>query len=203
MATRKSMNSLVMSAVGFFTLLLPAVAFPGKAYEAMIESGTTGVTTHVWNDGKGHTRSECIVAGGQKSVSIIDAEKRMVYAINDQMKAITQMPMTSPPPGEADSTIQWQSIGSKVIDGHPCQGKRGNSSGSVIELWTGDDTGCTVLLTSNGRVMQKLKSWAPLNPNSSLFSLPAGYKTVDMSAMMKGMQSGNFDPEAMKKMYQH
>ncbi len=176
---------LGLTLVSLAQFALPSLAAgPTKAFEATIETAATGGTSQQWSDGKGHVRSESML-GGVKRVSILDFNNMTVYSINDQNKTITQMPISG---GENDPSIQWTPIGNKVIDGHPCQGKRSTSNGSVIELWTGTDTGCTVLLTSNGSPVQKLKSWSAATPSAAMFSLPSGYKTVDMSEMMKRMQ---------------
>jgi hypothetical protein len=130
-------------------------------------------------------RTETTIAG-TNHVSIMDLNAKMNYSINDQTKSIMRMPLTGTP-GE-DPSMHWQPIGSKVIDGHPCQGKRATGKdGMVMELWTGDDTGCTVLLTANGSPMQKLKSWSGATPSPSLFVVPTGYKTTDMSSLMKNL----------------
>ncbi|MBX9723917.1 MAG: DUF4412 domain-containing protein [Candidatus Obscuribacterales bacterium] len=177
---------LSLSVVALAQLALPSLAAgPTKAFEATVESAATGGTSQQWSDGKGHLRSESML-GGVKRVSILDFNTMTSYSINDQNKTITQMPLSG---GESDPSMQWTPIGNKVIDGHPCQGKRSSANGSVYELWTGTDTGCTVLLTSNGSPVQKLKSWTAATPSAAMFSLPSGYKTVDMSAMMKRMQS--------------
>ncbi|MBX9686853.1 MAG: DUF4412 domain-containing protein [Candidatus Obscuribacterales bacterium] len=177
-----------------------AANYPSKAYEATIENVSSGSSSHTWSDGKGKMRSETMLAG-VKRVSILDFNAKMMYSIDDQQKSITKMPLSEPV--DQDPQTQWQEIGSKVVEGHPCTGKRGKSKdGSLTEVWTGTDTGCSVLVSSNGKTIMKLKSWSAIQPNPSLFSLPAGYKTIDMGEMMKKMQAGNFDPQAMQKLYQ-
>jgi len=182
----KVVNKSVINLLSLLTLLsllwlaLPATAKTPKGYEATTEDCRTGSTQHIWSDGHGHLRSETTVAG-KNYVTIMDLNTKTNYAINDEARTITQVPLSEP------ASAQWQPIGNKVIEGHPCQGKRTTQGRIVMETWTGDDTDCAVLITTNGSPMQKLKSWSAANPSPSLFALPAGYKTVDIGAMMKGI----------------
>lgn len=194
-------------------LVLMAAGYPSKPYEATFENyaGGTPMRSHVWNDGQGHQRSESTIAGVNR-VSILDFPNKTIYSINDEQKTINVMSMTPAGNYASDETIKWTPIGAKVIDGHPCQGRRGVSSGQQIELWDGSDVGgCTVAVVTNGATTQKLLSWKPYSPNPSQFALPAGYKKVDMAALMRGFsgggmqgmpQGGKFDPAALQKMYQ-
>lgn len=188
-----------------FTLLAAALTLPvtpaiaEKAYEAITENSTAGTTSHIWSDGKGKMRSESIIAGVNQ-VTISDYNNKVSYSINDQARTITKIPFSAPDAPSAKT--QWQAInGVKVIEGHPCTGKRANVDGSVMEVWTGTDTDCSVLVTSNGKSVMKLKNWWGKAPNPSLFCLPSGYKMMDMTEMMKNIQSGNFNSAAMQKLY--
>lgn len=185
-----STKNLVLSIAALSFIAAPALAapaYPDKAYEATVDNVGTNTSSHTYNDGKGHMRSETVVAG-VKRASILDFLNKVMYSIDDQNKTIMKMPFNGRP--EDDTTANWQSIGNKVIDGHPCTGKRGTTNGTTTEVWTGTDTGCSVLVTSNGKPVSKLISYkgGPVNP--ALFQLPAGYKTTDMSAMMKNLQAG-------------
>ncbi len=182
--------SMMLGSAFVFTVLanVPAdAAGTGKPYEAVIDNVTAGMSSKQWSDGRGRIRSETLV-NGIKNVSIIDINNHVTYAINEQTKTVMKIPFNPPP--EENPKIQWQNIGNKVIDGHPCSGKKGNSNGSVMEVWTGNDTNCSVLVTNNGKPVMKLKSWKATNPDPSLFALPQGYKVTDMAEMMKGMQAG-------------
>ena len=206
----KGLNCLGGIACAIFLGQSALAAGMGKAYEGVLESYSTGapVKTYVWNDGKGHQRAETTVSG-VKSTSISDFGNKMVYAIDDQRRTITSMSMNASNSGESDPSVKWVPIGSKVIEGHPCQGKRGTVSGQQVEMWEGTDIGCNVAVVTNGKTTQKLVSWKPLAPNPALFTLPSGYQKVDMNALMRGFSAGGsgagaqkFDPAAMQKMYQ-
>jgi hypothetical protein len=199
---RRAKNFAQNSSMLIAAVLLTANAAHAapKAYESVTENLQSNSSTHMWSDGNGKIRSESNI-NGVNHVSIMDLNSKVMYSISDQTKTIMKMPLKNPP-GQPDPSAQWQEIGTKVIDGHPCHGKRATMNGAAIELWTGDDTNCTVLMTNNGKPVQKLKSWSATVPNASMFNLPSGYKTVDMSNMMNGMGAGgNFDPAAMRKMY--
>lgn len=164
-----------------------APAYPDKAYEAMIENYASGTnsTSHQWNDGRGHMRTETNV-GGTNSISIIDFNAKMTYSINDEHKTVIKMPFLGSP--ENDTKVKWETIpGVRVIEGHPCSGKKGVSNGVSMEVWTGNDTGCSVLVNGNGKPMMKLKSWKAITPNPAMFTPPSGYKVQDMAEMMKNI----------------
>lgn len=185
---------LVKTSLAVFLLVAGAsgaiAAVASKPFEAVIESYSSGTPTktHIWNDGKGHQRSETSISG-INSISISDFPNKMIYAINDQARTITTMSMNATN-NDQDPSIKWTPIGAKVIDGHPCQGKRGTVGGAQVEMWEGTDIGFSVLVVTNGKPTQKLLSWKPYTPNPSLFSLPAGYQKIDMNALMKGMPQG-------------
>lgn len=215
-----------LGAKSFFTVaiavLLGGAAFAagyGRPYEAVLESYSTGAPTrtHIWNDGQGHQRAETSISGVNR-VSISDFAKKTIYAIDDQRRTITVMSMNPANSEQPDPSVKWTPLGPKVIDGHPCQGKRGTISGQQVEMWEGTDVGCNVAVVTNGKTTQKLVNWKPLAANPGLFSLPAGYKQVDMNALMRGFTAGasydpskmspsavspsKFDPAAIQKMYQ-
>lgn len=200
------MNSTKLVATSFsafaFYLLsssLALAAAPTKPFEAVIESYSTGapIKTHIWNDGKGHQRSETAVSGINR-VSISDFPNKMIYSIDDQRRTITTMAMNASNSDQPDPAIKWTPIGAKLIDGHPCQGKRGVVSGAQVEFWEGTDIGgFSVAVVTNGKTTQKLLSWKPLAPNPSMFSLPAGYQKIDMNALMRGFSAGSYDPSKL------
>ena len=186
---KKSHNRLAAISAILLSSLAPLCAanYPTKPYEASMDSFAAGTTTrsHVWNDGQGHQRSESTVAGVVRP-SIMDFNKKMIYAIDDQRKTVTAMPLNDP--SQPDPSVKWTPIGAKVIDGHPCQGKKALMGGQQVEYWEGTDTGCTVAVVTNGKTTMKLVSWKATQPNASLFTLPAGYKVMDMAALMKSYQ---------------
>jgi hypothetical protein len=207
-STKLLSSSISAFAFTLFSCQLALAAAPSKPFEAVIESYSTGapIKTHIWNDGKGHQRSETAVSG-RNSVSISDFSNKMIYAIDDQRRTITTMSMNPTNSDQPDPSVKWTAIGAKVIDGHPCQGKRGTVSGAQVEFWEGTDIGYNVVVVTNGKTTQKLLSWKPLTPNPSMFSLPAGYQKIDMNALMRGFSAGGagpqkFDPASVQKMYQ-
>lgn len=189
----------------------------GKAYEATVENYAGTMTkSHVWADGLGHQRTESVV-NGVNNVSIMDIPNKVIYAIDHSRKTITTVPMDPKASNAPDPAVKWQAIGAKVIDGHPCVGKRATVDGMQMEYWEGTDTGSTVAIVANGKLTMKMTSWKPLGPNPGLFALPAGYQRVDMSALMRNMGSfdpskfsapgggtsnGGYNPAAIQKMYQ-
>jgi len=156
-----------------------------QAFEAVSENSKSGGTTHIWSDGKGHTRAETTVRG-VKYASITDFKNKISYSINEATKTVTKVPLLGTP-GE-DPSAHWVACGEKIIDGHHCKGRRGTRGGAVMEVWTGDDTDCTVLATSDGTPVHKLKSWKKANPAASMFEVPQGYRVVDMGALMQRMR---------------
>lgn len=192
--SKRANEQIMLPALLALFMTLPAIAapsYPDKAYEAVSENlGPMNTTTKSWSDGKGHLRSETTVAGITRP-TIIDFINKISYSIDNQNKTVMKMPFNGSAETSNDPNTKWEDLGSKVIDGHPCTGKRGKmKDGSTVETWTGNDTGCAVLVSSNGKPVMKLKSWKATAPNPSLFAIPAGYKTTDLASMMKGLQAG-------------
>lgn len=215
--SRSKLNLLLFSCLFLAGASTEAAGYGGKAYEATVENYTGTMTkSHVWADGLGHQRTESVV-NGANTISIMDMPNKVIYAIDHSRKTITSMPMDPKATNAPDPAVKWQAIGAKVIDGHPCVGKRATVDGMQMEYWEGTDTGSTVAVVTNGKLTMKMTSWKPLAPNPGLFALPAGYQRVDMSALMRNMGSfdpskfsapgggatnAGFNPAAIQKMYQ-
>lgn len=158
---------------------------PRVSYQAsheLISPGSGPMTNTSWSDGRGHTRTEQVVAG-RKSATIIDFNNKAIYTIQDDTKTVMRMPMSETAwryDPEYMKKSGWQSLGNKVIDGHPCTGWQINTAGHLTQIWSGTDTECTVLSLQDGKPNMRLLSFQRMNPPAALFGIPAGYKLLEM-----------------------
>ncbi len=85
-------------------------------------------------------------------------------------------------------------IGTKVIDGHPCHGYRGDAGAINGEFWLADDLGVPVLSSSTNYEIQiesKLVSFRKLTPaETPEIAIPAGYKVTSAASYVQ-----NFEPD--------
>lgn len=147
-----------------------AFNFPSKAFQAVYEeTGTVGGTatrTYSW-DGKAHGRSETIRSSGRKDVAVIDTEKKTITMLMGD----STPPMTIPlrdddlnPMACFGERIKAAgvSLGTKVIDGHPCVGMKYTFGETQEEIWNGQDIGIRVyskVKTAYGVTESHLKSY--------------------------------------------
>ena len=110
----------------------------------------------------------------------------------------SKMAMIKPMKGDNDQSpiddakvkaLGGKSLGTKVIDGHPCHGYQYGRDGATIEVWTADDLHIavdTITNSSNGKEVSHLGKYVPTAPSADMFDVPAGYKTMPMGAAMGG-----------------
>lgn len=161
---------------------------PKTSFEATYTSiGPAGPSTvRIISDGHGHTRTET-TTNGSKYVSINDFNSKSCVTLIDQQKMAMKTPLKSAQDvhdAETARKCKARSIGTKVINGHPCHGWECTADGGKIEVWTGDDINYMVKSessTAQGKVTMDLKSWSP-NPTirEDHFKVPAGYRIMDV-----------------------
>ncbi len=187
----KSCFALVL--LGFWLLATQSVfaeGGPKVAYQATFEFNAPGsgrMTNTSWSDGRGHTRTEQTVAG-RKSATIVDFTNKQILSLQQETKTAIRLPMSETAWRQDPEYMKrqnWQLLGAKVIEGHPCTGYQITTDGHTTQVWTGTDTDCTVLTLQDGKPQMKLLSFQRMNPPSSLFALPAGYKMLEMPDMTK------------------
>lgn len=170
---------------------------PKIPFQATFEHTQAGTVTRqtTYSDGRGHMRSEYTGQNGTVTASIMDFPAKCMYSINDPLKTVMKMPLDSKWRTDDDymTKMKAQKLAPRVIDGHPCTGWQYNTDGHVTQIWTGTDTDCTVLMTTDNAPTMRLKTFARTNPPAQLFAVPAGYKVQDMSAFMQQMKSGSFN----------
>lgn len=158
---------------------------PKSAYQATFEIYATGagtMTNTQWSDGRGHTRTDQVVAG-RKNATIMDFPKRVAYSLQEDTKTAMRLPMNETAYRQDPDYMKkqgWQSLGSKVIEGHPCNGWQLVTDGHTTQVWTGTDTDCTVLTLQDGKPVMKLLSYQRTNPPAALFTVPANYKVLEI-----------------------
>jgi len=166
-----------------------AVDYPRRAYEATyITTGPTGTTTmRLASDGKGHTMSET-EAGLYHVISILDYPGKVCLMIRPEQKRILKMAMEDGQnnlfEGTAEKPPNATSLGSKVIDGHPCKGwKYGSAASGQIEIWLADDIELAVktIITPKvgGTRTTVLKSYSAATPPAATFAAPVGYSIIE------------------------
>jgi len=175
-----------------------AQSWPTKAYDATYEMTAAGRTTstRMINDGHGHQRHESSTPQG-KVISIIDYPNKVMWNLMEAQKMAMKLPFNPSSSGasitDAQSAKQSnaKSLGTKVIDGHPCQGWQASVQGNTSESWIGTDINNLVYSVSSGPQGQstmKLKQFSASAPSPSLFTVPSDYKVMSMPAGMPGMR---------------
>ncbi|MCC6978198.1 MAG: DUF4412 domain-containing protein [Candidatus Melainabacteria bacterium] len=155
------------------------------SYEVQSAAGKSSL--RMLNDGQGRVRNEMSTAAG-KMTSIIDAPAKVMYSIMETQRMATKMPYKEAPSvtdEQSAKALNAKSLGVKVIDGHPCHGWQTVNQDSTTESWTGDDIGCVVLSTTKGpsySSTMRLLKYSAAKPSPSDFSVPAGYKVMEMPA---------------------
>lgn len=169
-----------------------AMDYPKKAFDAtFVSTGTGASTMHMISDGKGHVRNE-VEAGNYQTVSIFDYPGKVNLVIRPAAKRVMRMQLKD---GQEDvydeASIKRhnpKSLGSKVLDGHPCKGWVYTAeTGGQVEIWLADDIQLavkTVVTTKSGKVLRTsvLKSYSPATPPASAFAIPAGYSITEISS---------------------
>jgi len=182
-----SKKSLAMLA-GLFCLTPAAMAanYPTESFDAtyQVTTGATKTQMRMASDGKGHMMTET-TAAGQKYGSILDYINNTSTSLIPQGKMAmkTKLPKGGGYVGDESSVKQLggKSLGTKVVNGHPCHGFEYTTAGAKTETWIGDDCKCVVQSTTNstaGKSVMELKSVAG-KPSDDLFKVPAGYKVMN------------------------
>ncbi len=167
--------------------LVPVVAedYPKKAYMATFQStGPSGESSmRSASDGKGKTMTE-MTSGRMHVISIFDYPSKVSMVINPAAKRIMKMRLTD---DQKDSMSRKPpnsvSLGSKVIDGHPCKGWQSNSPSGKMEVWLADDIDLAVKMvvtTPVGTKTTVLKTYAPGMPPAGTFTPPAGFAVMEV-----------------------
>ncbi len=71
-----------------------------------------------------------------------------------------------------------KSLGTKVIDGHPCHGYENENDQGICQSWIGDDINYLVYwecALPKGTLVMRLKSWSTVIPPADIFRIPPGY----------------------------
>jgi hypothetical protein len=167
-------------------------AFPRQVYDATYTSTTakTGKTTIRYaSDGKGHLRQEEHVAG-QTIISLINYVDHKVTTLMEINHMAISMPFKPTAPKMEDQDFaknaNFKSIGTKVVDGHPCHGYASSKDGATSEVWIGDDIQHMVkseVKSPQGDGTMELVSYSADPPAADLFTVPQGYSEMNMPSM--------------------
>lgn len=151
-----------------------------------VQSAAGKSSLRMVTDGQGRVRNEMSTAAG-KMISILDQPNKVMYSIMESQRMVMKMPYQETGAGITDEqsakAMNAKSLGTKVIDGHPCHGWQTVSKGATTDSWTGDDIGCVVLSTTKGPgydSSMKLLKYSANKPSPSDFAVPSGYKVMDM-----------------------
>lgn len=164
-----------------------------KAYDATYETtaaGTTSAMRYIC-DANGHVRIEVSTPQG-KAISLIDYPKKTMWSLVEAQKMAMKLPFNPDAGGpairDAQSALEHgaNTLGSKVVEGHPCHGWETTIQGTRSESWVGDDINALVLAVTSGpagETTMRLKSYSAAQPEASLFTVPADYKVMDVPAL--------------------
>jgi len=159
-----------------------------KVYDATYETKTAqgNMQMHMLSNGKGLTRTETAMPGGMKMVTIIDMPGHSAQSIMEAQKMIMKAPYKGDK-GKAIDTdeakkLNATDLGSKLVNGHMCQGWSYKTAQTSTEVWVDKDAGVSVksITTSEKTTTEmNLKTLSTNMPADSNFKVPAsGYKVL-------------------------
>jgi len=155
---------------------------------AYVTSGPSGGSKlRMLSDGKGHMRTETST-NGQTYVTIMDYPANQATTLMAAQKMAMKVTLKdSPEVHDAASAKKnnAKSLGSKVVNGHPCHGWEYVIPGGKSQVWIGDDINYLVkseTTTAQGKMGMDLKSFAKATPGADQFAVPASYKLMTMPA---------------------
>lgn len=192
---KKSIALIFCICCAFSTTATNAAEYPLKPYDATYDRASAlGRSTYrMCTDGKGHMRIDTTTPGSdRKMIMIMDYPKKESIMLLEQQKLAMVMPLQSDSTTQApiDETkmksLGGRSLGTKVIDGHPCHGYEFDKNGIKQQSWTGDDTGCMVYsetVQPNGKEVMRLAKYAAASPAAEAFAVPTGYTRQKMPTM--------------------
>lgn len=186
MKVAKLLVATVVATAASGNLATMAVDYPTKAFDLTYSMTTpTGSSQmRMASDGKGKVLTQQTVAS-MKVTSVADYPAKIMYSIMDAQKMVYKMKMPDQQGNimtdEAAKKLQAKSLGTKVIDGHPCKGWLYSQNNTSTETWLATDLEAAVksiTKTPQGTTTMTLKSASTKTPDPSLFAIPSGYKVV-------------------------
>lgn len=163
-----------------------ATKYPTEVFDAkyVLTTGAGGKTDmRMASDGKGHFLTQT-TTGGQQYGTIVDYLNQTSVSLIPQGKIAmkTKLPATGGYVADESSVKQMngKSLGTKIINGHPCHGYEYVTGTAKTQTWIGDD--CKIVVqsvtqSSAGKSTMELKTIAG-KPTADLFEVPAGYKLM-------------------------
>ncbi|HEY9785118.1 MAG TPA: hypothetical protein V6D17_06925 [Candidatus Obscuribacterales bacterium] len=166
-----------------------------------VSSATGTIIYRCVLDGKGRQRHEMPTPRG-RLITLVDlTTKSMVYIVEAQRVAM-KMPCTPDPrlavwdPKMAQNFKgKVKELGVRIIDGHPCQGWEAEANGMSVESWIATDIGALMFSTCHGAGFvstTKLVNYSLAKPDPSNFSVPSGFKIMEMASSVPNYAGGSY-----------
>ncbi len=186
---KKTFSLLVIGCTLFSSVCLSTAAqagvWPEKPFTAIYESTSSfGKSTRkvVW-DGQGHGRTEMTSTTGVR-LGFLDAPNHLMTMCTPPSEAI-RIPLSDQDIEQLGIAAQnnitgRKSLGTKLIDGHLCQGQRYSLGEFTTEAWMDPEIKCNRLTVTThptiGVSTSRLINYSGARPDSSAFAIPPGYK---------------------------
>jgi len=150
-----------------------------------------------WRDSQGRVRTEWPGQGTMvETVEIQDPIAGFTYSLDYVAKVARRNPFTQPAVPDAPAPANSQQLGSRTISGVPANGVKtttvrapGTAGATdkpltnVTETWTAGKEGVALLektsTSAGNEATIELKHFSTLEPDPSLFQIPATYRIVD------------------------
>ncbi|PZM78831.1 MAG: hypothetical protein DKT66_23310 [Candidatus Melainabacteria bacterium] len=176
---------LLLTVLCAFSLASAAAQGPKFEFEATyrVESELGSGSLQQASDGKGRMLHENTSPAGKKSITILDFKNKTLTQLVERDKMAFRSKMD-----DGSSILVYddnyakakeaKSLGSKIIDGHPCHGWKSSRGALYKEIWIGDDT--RYLVHSESRrgahtTKMFLKKWSNKLENRKRIDVPDGY----------------------------
>jgi outer membrane lipoprotein-sorting protein len=153
----------------------------------MEQPGSGSITTKVCTKGK---KSRTVMqAGGRETINIFDGVQAYMYIPSQNMAIVVPVgQVTEQVPEVGDYKKDCEYLGQEALDGKKCGVYNCTKGGVPVKMWVDESMDFPVKMETRGMTAyyKNVVVDAPLD--DSLFSLPAGVKTQDISAMMQGLK---------------
>lgn len=127
--------------------------------------------------------------GGMSTIVIYDGQKFYSYMPQQNMAMVipgNQAGQGAVDPSDYKKDTQY--VGDEIVDGIPCEVRRGNTGS--MRVWISKATDFPVKVESGGSTIYFKNPRFNISLDDSLFALPSGTQVQDMGSFMSGMGGG-------------
>jgi len=205
MSTRRSglIVALVLASIAITCCVALAAEFSAEVVTSGGPAPSTGAL-YV----KGQNLRHEMAAGKQQTIVIVNADKKMMWAVNPATKTYLAQPIPAtalskilaemrgkPPTGASAQGFKAKRLGTETVNGYPCEKTQVEGHGAKVTVWYSTKLELALRTETSGSMggkklalRQDVKNIKERKLPASLFEPPKGYKEVKMPKMPAGAQ---------------